>query len=89
MVSRSERQLLRCCLAVTGCSPSEIIHRARMKYIRSCLTDTRLSLSEIAELAGFQSEYAMTRFFKQREGALPSAYRKQMNDETGDRETAF
>ena len=89
MVSRSERQLLRCCLAVTGCSPSEIIHRARMKYIRSRLTDTRLSLSEIAELAGFQSEYAMTRFFKRREGALPSAYRKQANDEAGDREAAF
>lgn len=77
LVSLSERQLFRHCLALTGFTPSAIIHRARAAYIRSCLTETRLSLSEIAVLAGFQTEYAMAKFFRKAEGMLPSACRRQ------------
>lgn len=77
LISLSERQLLRCCLAVTGKTPSEIIQQERLNFIRTCLQQTHLSLSEIADLAGFQTESAMARFFQKKEGLLPSFYRRQ------------
>jgi len=86
LVSLSERQLFRCCLAVAGRTPSDIIRDARAKYIRACLRGTRLSLSEIADLSGFQSEYAMAKFFRRNEGMLPSAFRRgnEENEARGD-----
>jgi len=76
LVSLSERQLLRYCLNISGRTPSQIIQQARLDYIRTCLSQTRLNLSEIAELSGFQTEYAMAKFFRKFEGILPSAYRQ-------------
>jgi len=77
LVSLSERQLFRHCLSLTGRTPSAIIQQARIGYLRACLLETRLNLSEIAELAGFQTEYAMAKFFRKCEGVLPSVYRQQ------------
>ena len=76
LVSLSERQLLRHCLNISGRTPSQIIQQARLDYIRVCLRQTRLNLSEIAELSGFQTEYAMAKFFRKFERMLPSAYRQ-------------
>lgn len=71
-----ERQLFRLCMSAVNTSPSEIIQRCKLDYIRRCISDPALSMTEIADLAGFQSEYAMTKFFRRHTGMTPSAFRR-------------
>ena len=51
----------------------------QLRIQRACelLTDTQLSLYDVANRAGYESDLAFTRTFKKRLGMTPTAYRKQ------------
>ena len=80
LASVCERQLFRLCMTTANASPSEIIQRFRLDYLRRCISDTALSMTEIADMAGFQSEYAMAKFFRRHTGMTPSAFRNAINN---------
>lgn len=72
----SVRQLDRLCVQTLEKTPKEFIDGERLKYIKKMLSLTECSLAEIAVMSGFSSEYALIRFFKQKEGYTPGEYRK-------------
>lgn len=61
-----------------GCSVGQLIARQRMLYIKELLYSHELTLRDIAERTGFQSEYALNRFFKQQEGMAIGVYRRSL-----------
>ncbi len=61
-----------------GCSVGELITRQRLIYIKELLYSHQLTLRDIAERTGFQSEYALNRFFKQHEGMSIGVYRRSL-----------
>ena len=72
----SVRQLDRLCVQTLEKTPKEFIDGERLKYIKKMLSLTECSLAEIAVMSGFSSEYALIRFFKQKEGYTPGECRK-------------
>jgi len=76
LVNLSERQLFRICTSTIGRTPSEVINERKLRFLIHCLIYTPLNLSEIADLCGFQTEYAMAKFFRRYEDLNPSEYRK-------------
>lgn len=60
-------------------TPMEYLAAIRITQSKTLLKDTRLSVSEIAGLCGFETVYYFSNFFKQNTGISPSAYRKAMN----------
>ncbi len=61
-----------------GCSVGQLIARQRTLYIKELLYSHELTLRDIAERTGFQSEYALNRFFKQQEGMSIGVYRRSL-----------
>ena len=58
-----------------GRSPHQEIQRQRMNRVKELLSDTDLSISEIADLAGFEHSEYMAAAFKRETGISPSGYR--------------
>lgn len=75
-ISLSTRQTSRICHRLFGCSLNKLIVRVRLKQICTLLTDSKYSISEIAEIAGFSSPYSFSRHFSHYTGTTPSAYRR-------------
>ncbi len=71
----SESRLRRACLSVTEQSPIQIIHGRIVLEARRELLHTRRTVSEIAYALGFDDPAYFTRFFSQRTGLTPSAFR--------------
>lgn len=61
----------------TGHSPKQYLIGQRMNYAFRLLTDTNLSLSEIASQMNFSDQYAFSKAFKKYYGESPAAFRKQ------------
>lgn len=61
-----------------NCSVGQLIARQRILYIKELLYSPELTLRDIAERTGFQSEYALNRFFKQQEGMAIGIYRRSL-----------
>ncbi|PZQ47524.1 MAG: AraC family transcriptional regulator [Rhodovulum sulfidophilum] len=59
-----------------GASPGAYYLELRLKAARRLVLDTRLSMADIAERAGFSSIAALSRAFRRRYGTPPSAARK-------------
>lgn len=59
----------------TGVGIVDCIHEVRIKAAKQLLTETELSVDEIAERVGFSNRWTLTRSFKRYEGTTPSAYR--------------
>lgn len=59
----------------TGVGIVDCIHEVRIKAAKQLLTETDLSVDEIAEKVGFSNRWTLTRSFKRYEGTTPSAYR--------------
>ncbi|MBR1820749.1 MAG: helix-turn-helix domain-containing protein [Clostridia bacterium] len=74
-VSLSTRQTTRICHRLFGCSLNKLIIQVRLKQICTLLIDSKYSISEIAEIAGFSSPYSFSRHFSHYTGTTPSAYR--------------
>ncbi len=57
-------------------TPNEILTRTRMARAAGYLRTGKLSLGQVAELSGYQSEAAFSRVFKRETGVSPGAYRR-------------
>ncbi|MBE6552139.1 MAG: AraC family transcriptional regulator [Ruminococcaceae bacterium] len=75
MTLRHLNRLTNKCL---GIPVSKLIAQYKIDLIKELLETTDLSLHDISEMAGFQSEYALSRFFKQNEGIPISIYKKNL-----------
>lgn len=60
----------------TGVTPQEYINDVRMKNARYLLSESRLSIKEIAVSCGYSNEYYFSKFFKEYNKITPSTYRK-------------
>ena len=76
LLNLSQRQLFRICGALCGKTPVELINEKRLEYLMTCLKYKSLTLSEIADMSGFQTEYAMAKFFRRHAKLNPSDYRR-------------
>lgn len=61
----------------TGSSPRQYQLQIRMNRAKALLSQTSLSVAEIAEQLGFSSLYYFSRYFKEKTGASPTAFRTQ------------
>ncbi|MBP1996622.1 helix-turn-helix transcriptional regulator [Paenibacillus eucommiae] len=58
----------------TGSSLKEYLTRSRLRKAQHLLTESSLSITEIAELLGYADIYAFSKMFKQHTGVSPSHY---------------
>jgi AraC-like DNA-binding protein len=59
-----------------GMPPGEYRLRRRTEYVQELLCDPRLSIGEIASLAGYRDLFALSRQFSQRTGMSPRRFRE-------------
>ncbi len=71
----SEARLLRACLAVTGDSPLELVHRRLLIEAERQLRYTSMSVTQVAYHLGFEDPAYFSRFFTRRMGLSPRAFR--------------
>lgn len=60
----------------TGSSPIDYLIDLRVNYAAQLLLGSNLSVQEISEMTGFQSQAYFSRIFKQKLGLTPTEYRK-------------
>lgn len=73
----SKSQLWRLFIDTVGASPIEYKNRLLFDKACSLLSDSNISISEIANSLGFDSPYAFSQMFKKRFGISPTNYRKK------------
>lgn len=62
----------------TSMTPHQYVINCRLEEVRRLLTNTDLSISQIAQLTGFNSHSHLTRVFRQRMSITPHAYRQML-----------
>jgi len=72
----SESHLTKRFRALTGLSPRQFVIRMRVRLAEALMKDTRLSLAQIADAAGYRDVFFFSRQFKQVKGVAPAAYRR-------------
>ena len=72
----SARQASRISRQLFDCSLNQLIVSIRIKEICTLLTDSKYSISDIAEIAGFSSPYSFSRHFSHYTGVTPGSYRR-------------
>ena len=72
----SRVQLYRKVKALTGCTPVDLLRKARLDKARQLLLSTDLSVSEIAYQVGFTSPSYFSKCFKDEYGKVPGESRK-------------
>lgn len=72
----SRVQLYRKVKALTGCSPVDLLRKARLSEAHRLLMESDLSVSEIAYKVGFTSPSYFTKCFKEEYGKVPGETRK-------------
>lgn len=72
----SRVQLYRKVKALTGCSPVDLLRKARLSEAHRLLMESDLSVSEIAYKVGFTSPSYFTKCFKEEYGKVPGDARK-------------
>lgn len=75
-MSLSRVQLYRKVKALTGCSPVDLLRKARLSEAQRLLVESDLSVSEIAYKVGFTSPSYFTKCFKEEYGKVPGDVRK-------------
>ena len=65
-------------LTTAGLSYSDLVDEARYKHSLKLLTDTNLSVTELAQILGYEYPENFSRAFRKRVGISPSMYRKMM-----------
>jgi LacI family transcriptional regulator len=60
-----------------GHTPAEEIQRARMDKVKELLRNTEMTLTEIAEISGYQSSHYLSHIFKQINGRSARDYRNE------------
>jgi AraC family transcriptional regulator of adaptative response / DNA-3-methyladenine glycosylase II len=74
----SDRHLRRAVDRELGASPSELAQTRRLLTAKQLLTDTSLSMTRVAQAAGFSSLRRFNALFQQRYRLAPSALRRSM-----------
>jgi AraC-like DNA-binding protein len=62
---------------VMGKSPLSYLSEARLRRAEELLSDTPLSVADVAEAVGIKNPYYFSRFFKKHTGLAPSDYRER------------
>lgn len=62
----------------TGSRPIDYIHEKRIERAQYLIVTTQLTLSQIAELTGFQNTFYFSKIFKKITGSAPGKYKKQL-----------
>ena len=62
----------------TGTTPKQYVLNIRLQHAKRLLSETALSVGEIAERCGFSNPYHFSRTFREQTGTTPSNYRRQM-----------
>jgi AraC family transcriptional activator of pobA len=75
----SESQLRRACLRVTDQVPVALIHLRMIVEAERQLRYTTMPVAQVAYLLGFEDPAYFTRFFRQRSGLSPKAFRARSN----------
>jgi AraC-like DNA-binding protein len=70
-------QLYRKVKALTGCTPVDLLRKARLSEAYRLLLDSDLSVSEIAYKVGFTSPSYFTKCFKDEYGKVPGEARQE------------
>ncbi len=60
-----------------ACTPMNEIHRCRADHIARLLTETNMTVGEIAAACGFEVDAHLARFFSRQTGMTPLAYRRK------------
>jgi len=76
MMGLSRVQLYRKVKALTGNTPVDLLRKARLSRARELLTNTQLTVSEIAYQVGFASPSYFTKCYKDEYGVVPGEDRK-------------
>ena len=63
--------------ATFGIAPNSYLQQKRIQHAKRLLTETELSLEQIAETTGFCNAYYFGRVFKALNGMPPGAYRQE------------
>ena len=72
----SERECLRCFRQVIGLSPKQYVLDLRIQRARELLAGSSLSLTEVGEACGFQTQSYFIRLFRRAAGMTPGQYRR-------------
>lgn len=75
----SERQFIRLFKSAFGCVPLRYIKRLRIQKARELLTDTQLSITEIAHCCGYPDSSYFSKLFQSEVGFSPRDFRKWRN----------
>lgn len=73
----SRRQLIRIIQNITGKNFTEVIRDIRLERAKMLLTETSLSVEQIAEHCGYENTSGFVRLFKKEMGKTPGQYRKK------------
>jgi AraC-like DNA-binding protein len=73
----SRSALAQCFTALIGASPMHYLLTWRMQLAQSLLDQPDLSIREVAERVGYESEVAFNRAFKRWVGQPPATWRRQ------------
>jgi AraC-like DNA-binding protein len=72
----SRVQLYRKVKALTGCTPIDLLRKARLAQAQMLLQESTLTVSEIAYKVGFASPSYFTKCYKDEFGTVPGEARK-------------
>lgn len=70
--------LARCFRRFFGCAPGDYLRLCRVERARSLLADSRCTLAEVAQRAGFVDQSHLGKAFKRSFGMTPGAYRRRL-----------
>lgn len=74
----SQPYLFRIFKAATGKSPKQCLGEYRLLQAKKLLTETQLSVTEVAASVGYSDVLAFSKFFRTRQGISPQNYRQQL-----------
>lgn len=77
LAGASRAAFARLFFAATGTSPQRFLRARRLQRAAQLLQTTDETLSHIAAQVGYESEFSLSRAFKQRFGVSPARYREQ------------
>ena len=78
----SQPYLFRIFKAVTGKSPKQYLGDYRLLQAKKLLSETNLTVGEIAASVGYADSLAFSKFFSGRQGCSPLQYRRKMGDDS-------
>lgn len=67
---------------VMGVSPRRYLIQYRMKQAKYYLADSQMTVTEIAQLVGYEDPFHFSKLFKKQHGISPSVYRRRLEKST-------